>query len=459
MVHFFFLTMVIGLTACDLRGLTENQAETDPHHSDRSLRTRNYHLPYDIFFNRLLNLIDTLPRWRIVHRDRLSGEILAERQTKTFRFVDDIRIQVSKIDENRITLNLRSASRVGQGDFGQNARNIREVLNGLDDVMSRFLGKDLLDFEEEMALPDRLSSHVERLAGQIGERHFARPEAFKRAAHYIHDQFENSGYEAVFEHFHIKDIPLITRLSVDRENQATLEAFDYKNVVAVKAGLGDEVIVLGAHYDTAVGTPGADDNASGIAVLLEVARLLQQAMLERSILFVAFANEEPPFFRTKAMGSAQFINTREPQNQEIALMISLEMLGYYSEALDVQGYPPLLRFFYPAHANFLAVVGNFASNRFVKEITQVFRKQTNIAVESLSAPSFVPGVDYSDHRNFWKAGIPAVMLTDTAFYRNPNYHGDQDLPQTLNYEKMGEVTKGVFFSLLRLGKVVGANRS
>ncbi|MFQ5544129.1 MAG: M20/M25/M40 family metallo-hydrolase, partial [Nitrospiria bacterium] len=230
-------------------------------------------------------------------------------------------------------------------------------------------------------------------------------------------------------------------------------------VVAKKAGSGDGVIVIGAHYDTVQGSPGADDNASGVAVLLETARLLQKITLEKTIVFVAFANEESPFFRTDAMGSAQFVKKALREKMEIQMMVSLEMLGFYSDASHSQTYPPFLKYFYPDKANFIAVVGNPASHKQVRKMTRYFQQSEKLPVESLVAPSFVPGVDFSDQLNFWKKGIPAVMLTDTAYNRNPHYHTPNDLPRTLHYEKMSQVTRQLVYALLVMGKVIDDGRN
>lgn len=440
--------MSLGLSSCNWSYLTQHEAETRPDHSDPSLRTKTYVLPYETCFTTLLDLLNHLPRWRVVRHDLQTGEITAERQTRTFHFIDDVQIRIIKTGQDTSTIHLRSVSRVGKGDFGQNARNIREVLEGLDRRIDDILTAPL--FSRDSFSSDRLSSHVHTLSAEIGERHFARPTAFEQAADYIAAQFQQAGFETQFESFEIKDPPLLTELRANREEKNTLKNLQYKNVIAIKKGEKEEIIVVGAHYDTVIGSPGADDNASGVAVLLESARLLRHIPLKKTLLFAAFANEEAPFFRTSAMGSAQFLKMHP--RALISFMISLEMLGYFSDTPGSQGYPPLLKYFYPDRANFIAVVGNLGSKRFVNTVAETFREKTSIPVEALSAPRMIPGVDFSDQLNFWKAGIPAVMLTDTAFNRNPHYHTAFDLPQTLNYEKMAEVTKGVVATLLRMGR-------
>ncbi|MFQ5596793.1 MAG: M28 family peptidase [Nitrospiria bacterium] len=449
--------MILGLTVFHWKALTEHRAKTLPDHPDPTLRTRRYRLPYENVFQLVVQTLEALPQWTPVHQDPQAGAIRAERHTRIFRFIDDVHIIIiaTKKGNHDIVLNLESTSRVGKGDLGQNARNIREFLNEMDRAAAASV------FDRQAAagafegLPDRLADHVHRLAGQIGERHYKQKEAYDRAATYIAEQFLQSGYRPSFETFRIDEIPLLARLRSGGDAREAIEALAYKNIVAVKAGLGDAAIVVGAHYDTHEGTPGADDNASGIAVLLETARLLQARHLEKTVFFVAFGNEEAPFFRTSAMGSAHFLKARKAEHTRIAFMISLEMLGYYTDVPKSQAYPPLLRFFYPDRGNFIAVVGNLASNRFARKIKQSFEEKAGLPAEALSAPRWVPGVDFSDQLHFWKAGIPAVMVTDTAFYRNPYYHTAKDLPQTLNFNKMAEVTKGIVFALLRIDKETG----
>ncbi len=438
----------VGLLGFNWRYLTENRAETRPNHFDPSLRTKTCVLPSDACFNLVLEILSTLPRWKVVRQDRETGRITAVRLTPVFGFTDDIEIRVTKKEENTAWLNLRSASRVGKGDFGQNARNIREVFEAFERRMHKLPMVKKVPSAAFSGLSARLSSHVNTLSADIGERHFARRNALNRAADYIFAQFRQVGYAPEFEIFKVEHPPLLSTLRTERENKEALQNADYKNVVARKKGVQEEIIVVGAHYDTVIGSPGADDNASGVAVLLEAARLLQDIPLEKDVLFAAFSNEEPPFFRTTAMGSAQFVRARP--EAKIVAMFSLEMLGYYSDAPNSQVYPPFLKYFYPDQGNFIAVVGNMASKGLVETVAQSFREESRIPVESLAAPRFLPGVDFSDQLNFWKAGIPAVMITDTAFNRNPNYHTGRDLPQTLDYEKMAEVTKGIVASILRL---------
>jgi hypothetical protein len=207
-----------------------------------------------------------------------------------------------------------------------------------------------------------------------------------------------------------------------------------RRVRNIEAGTGD--IVVGAHYDTVPGSPGADDNASGVAVLIELAAMLRH----RSIRFVAFANEEAPYFLGPEMGS--FVYARE-RGAGVKAMFSLEMLGYYSDAPGSQTYPPLLRFFYPDRGNFIAFVADLGAWRLLRDSLRLFRKSSRFPSQGLAAPAFVPGITRSDHWSFRRQGFPALMVTDTAYHRNPHYHLPSDTPEKLDYERMSQVTLGL----------------
>ncbi|MDX9820939.1 MAG: M28 family peptidase [Syntrophales bacterium] len=219
----------------------------------------------------------------------------------------------------------------------------------------------------------------------------------------------------------------------------------YGNVIATIAGekRAAETVVVGAHYDTVTGTPGADDNASGVAVLLELSRLLRGIRPDRTIKLVFFCLEEPPVFRTPSMGSFVYAERAKAAGERIAAMISLEMLGYYGTAEGGQAFPlPFMSLFFRTTPDFIAVVGNLSSRRLVGDVAASLR-ETGMAVETLATVSLVPGVDFSDHRSFWKMGYPAVMLTDTAFYRNPHYHASSDRADTLDYGRMAVLLDGL----------------
>ncbi len=203
--------------------------------------------------------------------------------------------------------------------------------------------------------------------------------------------------------------------------------------------VGDGPIVVGAHYDTVPGSPGADDNASGVAVLIELSRILSPG----GIRFVAFANEELPYSHGEEMGSFVHAKRARERSERITAMFSLEMLGCYSDAPGSQRYPPVIGWFYPDRANFIAFVGDLGARRLVKRSHALFRRHSDFPSQSLAAPAFVPGITRSDHWSFRRHGYPAVMVTDTAFNRYPHYHQPTDTPEKLDYERMARVTLGL----------------
>ncbi|MDP2276791.1 MAG: M28 family peptidase [Nitrospirota bacterium] len=273
-----------------------------------------------------------------------------------------------------------------------------------------------------------LKSHVKHLSETIGTRTYQETEKLNRAADYIEEKFRS--YKCN-----------VKRQSFKAENKT------YYNIEAeVKGALaGDGIIVIGAHYDTAWGTPGADDNASGVAGILELARLVSEKPLPYTIRLVAFALEEPPFFRTRNMGSYVYAESLKKEGLKIEGMVSLEMIGYFCDKDGCQYYPlPFFRWFYPKKGNFLSFVGDIGSRKFTLKMKKAFQKSSSLPVESLNTISLVPGVDLSDHLSFWRFGYPAFMITDTAFYRNPHYHAHSDTAEKLDYKKMAEFVKGFY---------------
>ncbi len=231
----------------------------------------------------------------------------------------------------------------------------------------------------------------------------------------------------------------------------------YKNIVADYGPADGSLIIIGAHYDSATSyendqliyTPGADDNASGVAGLLELARLLQQQAPKTGVQLVAYASEEPPFFRSDEMGSAVHAASLE---RPVKLMIALEMIGYYDSASGSQDYPySVMSWLYPDRGDFIAVVGRMQDISAVRQVKSALLSATELPVYSINAPGFIPGIDFSDHLNYWQQDIPAIMITDTAFYRNKQYHQSGDTADRLNYQKMAQVIDGVI-SLLHNSK-------
>lgn len=269
---------------------------------------------------------------------------------------------------------------------------------------------------------------VRYLSEEVGQRSFIDQDKLEKVAQYIEECLVSTGYNVERQAFKYR-------------------GESYYNIIGRLEGKdpSKRPLVIGAHYDTVIGTPGADDNASGIAVLLELARLCVLSEIEREVIFVAFSLEEPPVFMTSRMGSFVYARSLRQRGIEIEGMISLEMLGYYSDIKGSQIYPlSIFRLLYPDKGDFIAFVGNISSRSFTKRFIRTFRSVSTFPAESLNAPSLIPGVDFSDHRSFWKFGYPAFMITDTAFYRNPNYHGPGDLPSTLDYERMEKLTIGLY---------------
>jgi hypothetical protein len=217
-----------------------------------------------------------------------------------------------------------------------------------------------------------------------------------------------------------------------------------RRVRNIEAGSGP--IVVGAHYDTVPGTPGADDNASGVAVLIEL------AAMKVPVRFVAFANEEPPYFYGDQMGSWAWAKRARERGEKIRAMFSLEMLGFYRDAPGSQRYPFPLGFFYPDRADFIAFVGDLGARSLVHRSIKAFREKAMFPSEGVAAPSFIPGVTWSDHWSFRRHGYPAIMITDTAFNRYPHYHLPSDTPDKLDYERMARLTLGLAAMLRELAK-------
>jgi Zn-dependent M28 family amino/carboxypeptidase len=278
----------------------------------------------------------------------------------------------------------------------------------------------------EEASRSRLQQTVHTLAGQIGERNYRRPLALDSAERYVQQQFESLGYTVHVQAFH-------ARGGESRNLEVSIPGADRPA----------EIIVVGAHYDSAPLTPGADDNATGVAALLELARLLHTEHFARTIRFVAFANEEPPYFGSADMGSRFYAATAHARGDSILAMLSLETVGYFSNAPGSQHYPAPFGLVYPTRGNFLTFVGNVASRRLVHESIRAFRASATLPSEGVAAPSDVPGIGWSDHSSFWSEGYPAIMITDTAPFRNTAYHGPHDTPERIDYDALTRATAGI----------------
>jgi len=223
-----------------------------------------------------------------------------------------------------------------------------------------------------------------------------------------------------------------------------------KNIAVelIGASIPEEIIIVGAHYDSVLGSPGANDNGSGVAAILEIARILRKEKPSKTIRFLAFANEEPPFFQTDTMGSRMYASRSRNRGEDIVAMISIETIGYYSDDSNSQQYPMPFSFFYPNTGNFIGFVGNISSSQLLRRAIALFRKHSKFPSEGIAAPGWITGIGWSDHWSFWKEGYPAIMITDTAPFRYKHYHTLQDMPDKIEYSRMARVVAGI-------SKVVG----
>jgi Zn-dependent M28 family amino/carboxypeptidase len=288
---------------------------------------------------------------------------------------------------------------------------------------------------EAQALTCNLRTHVEQLAGKIGERNIFRPQALRAAASYIERQWEQQGYA-------------VERLAYDVSGVSCLNLEISRSGGARK----DEILLLGAHYDTVAGSPGANDNGSGVAALMEMSRLFADVDPAMTVRFVAFVNEEPPFFTTEQQGSMVYAEAARRRGDDIRLMASIETIGCYSDKPDSQSYPPLFNLFYPAQADFIGIVSNFRSWAAMRRLAAAFRANSDFPLETTAIFPFVPGVSWSDHRSFWQQGDRAVMVTDTAFYRYRHYHALTDTPDKLAYPELTQVTSGLYAAFSELAR-------
>ena len=276
------------------------------------------------------------------------------------------------------------------------------------------------------AAASRLRAHVEMLAGAIGDRNVWRCEALDRAARYIAAQFSAGGYAPQLQTFDVARIPV-------------------SNVEAALTGdaRAAELVVVGAHYDSVAGCPAANDNGTGVAAVLELAQRFARRPQPRTIRFVAFVNEEPPFFRTAQMGSAVYANAAKARGDRVTAMLSLETMGYYSDEPGSQHYPAGIASLYPDVGNFIGVVANEASAELLSEIRRAFERKTRFPLQTMVGADDVDGIGWSDHWSFWQAGYPAVMVTDTAPFRYPWYHTPHDTPDKIDFEKLAQVVDGI----------------
>ena len=280
---------------------------------------------------------------------------------------------------------------------------------------------------DEIRLAKQLRDDVTSLARDIGERNVSnKPAQLEAAAELIETSFRAAGYQP---HSQWYKIGATQCRNIEVEIQGTAKP--------------EEVVIVGAHYDSVPESPGADDNASGVAVLLALARDLIRTPVSRTLRFVAFTNEEPPYFWSGDMGSVVYARKCRQQGDRVAAMLSIESVGFYSSAASSQHYPAGLGFLYPAKGDFVAFVGNTFSRSLVHRTLKTFRGARALPSEGAAVPNAIPGAGWSDHWSFWQQGFPAIEITDTAPYRNPAYHTAQDTPDRLDYDRLARFTRAM----------------
>ncbi len=278
--------------------------------------------------------------------------------------------------------------------------------------------------EGEGLLKQNLKRHVVKLSLEIGHRDTDHPAGLEGSVGYIRDVLVQYGYSVKFQDYTVRNT-------------------NVKNIEVQIDGASDEVIVVGAHYDSVRGSPGANDNASAVAATLELARMHAGKKHRRTVRFVLFVNEEPPYFETEDMGSRVYAREAKKRGDKIVGMISLETIGFYSDSHNSQKYPSILGYFYPDTANFIGFIGNISSRGLLYRCIKTFRNTTAFPSVGTVAPAWIPGIGWSDHWSFWKEDYPAIMITDTAPFRYIHYHNMTDTPDKIDFDKTARVVAGV----------------
>ena len=297
---------------------------------------------------------------------------------------------------------------------------------------------------DETALREELRANVQKLAGEIGERNMWHYAALNAAADFIEDSFSRAGLRTRRDSYEVRGEACY---NIEAEIPGSLQGATASQPSHLP------IIIIGAHYDSVFGSPGANDNGSGVAAMLALARRFASAKPKQTLRFVAFVNEEPPYFLSGEMGSQVYARRCKERGDKITAMISLETIGYFSDAPASQRYPsPGLGLFYPNVGNFIGFVSNVHSRALLRRVISLFREHAKIPSEGASLPAFIPGVSWSDQWSFWQHGYPAIMITDTAPFRYPYYHSSNDTPDKLDYDRFTLVVSGVEKVIQELAK-------
>ena len=291
--------------------------------------------------------------------------------------------------------------------------------------------------EKPLTTAAALEKHVVHLATTIGERNLRTYDKLNEAADYVEAEFKSYGYKPKRQTYQVHGRDCY---NID------VEITGSKNP--------EKVVIIGAHYDSVIGTPGANDNGSGTAAMLLLAKHFAKSAPEKSLRFVAWTNEEPPYFQNRGlMGSWVYAEKCRLEKQEIVAVLSLETMGYYTDAKDSQKYPSPLDMLYPSTGNFVGFVSNVKSRGLQRKVIKTFRKHAKIPSEGASLPDALPGVGWSDHWSFWQEGYAGLMVTDTAPFRYPHYHKATDTPDKVNFPEMAKVVEGLKFVVMDQAKI------
>jgi hypothetical protein len=280
--------------------------------------------------------------------------------------------------------------------------------------------------QKEITLQNALQQDVEKLAGEIGRRNYLYYDGLIAATDFLERKLSQVGYKVKRQGYEI-----------DNQTYYNLE------VEIIGTEKPQEIVVVGGHYDSVYTSPAANDNGTGAAATLELARLFAGKKPARTLRFVEFVNEEPPFFQTDQMGSLVYAKQCRDRKDNIVAMLSLETMGYYSDEIGSQQYPFPLDRIYPLQGNFIGFVGNLESRKLVHNVVESFRRHAKFPSEGATLPRLIPGVGWSDQWAFWQQGYPGVMVTDTAPFRYPYYHTDEDTPDKIDYERLARVVAGL----------------